>query len=286
LKHSKIVLLFVALFFVRVTFAAEPNDSLSRFPAAGAMGAGSSVTNPSERNSAPLDYRPFSRVAFGVGISPLGIQLQAATNVNRYMNLRGTGNIFRYSPSAISTSGFDVDAKMNLSSTGASLDLYPFPKHGFRLSPGVLYYNANEVNGIFTAQGGTSFSLNNDTYYSSSGNPVRGFASVDLHSQKPAFTMTTGWGNMIPRRGGHFSFPFELGVAFVGSPDVNFALTSGEVCDGAGLNCVDVATDPTIQSDVQAQVAKYRNDLDLLKNYPIVSFGVAYSFHVGPNFAR
>jgi hypothetical protein len=286
LKHSKTVLLFVALLFVRVTFAAEPSDSLSRFPAAGTMGAGSAVNNPSARNSAPLDYRPFSRVAFGVGISPLGIQLQAATNVNRYMNLRGTGNIFRYSPSTISTNGFDVDAKMNLSSTGASLDLYPFPKHGFRLSPGVLYYNANEVNGVFTAQGGTSFSLNNDTYYSSSGNPVRGFASVGLHSQKPAFTMTTGWGNMIPRRSGHFSFPFEVGVAFIGSPDVNFALTSGEVCDGAGLNCVDVATDPTIQSDVQAQVAKYRNDLDLLKTYPIVSFGVAYSFHVGPNFAR
>jgi hypothetical protein len=286
LKSSNIVLLFVALLFVRVTFAAEPSDSLSLFPAAGAVGAGSSVTNPSGRNSAPADYRPFSRVAFGVGISPLGVQLQAATNLNRYMNLRGTGNVFGLTENNISTNGFYIDAKINLASAGASLDLYPFPKHGFRLSPGVLYYNANAVNGVFTAQGGTSFSLNDDTYYSASDDPVQGIASAGLHSQKPAFTMTTGWGNMIPRRGGHLSFPFELGVAFIGSPDLNFALTSGQVCDGAGLNCVDVATDPTIQSDVQAQEAKYKKDLDLLKTYPIISFGVAYSFRVGPNAAR
>jgi hypothetical protein len=286
LKSSNVVLFFVALLFVRVTFAAEPSDSLSLFPAAGAIGAGSSVTNPSAKNSIPGDYRRFSRVALGVGISPLGIQVQAATNLNRYMNLRGTGNVFGLTENNISTNGFYIDAKIHFVSAGASLDLYPFPKHGFRLSPGVLYFNANQANGVFTAQGGTSFSLNDDTYYSASDDPVRGIASLGLHSQKPAFTMTTGWGNMIPRRAGHFSFPFELGAAFIGSPDVNFALTSGQVCDGAGLNCVDVATDPTIQSDLQAQVAKYKKDLDVLKTYPIISFGVAYSFHVGPNAAR
>jgi hypothetical protein len=286
LKRSIILLVFVALLFVRVTFAAEPSDSLSLFPAAGAIGTGSSVTNLSAGNSGSGDYRRFSRVAFGVGISPLGIQLQAATNLNRYINLRGSGNVFGLTENNISTNGFNIDAKMHLASAGASVDFYPFPKHGWRLSPGLLFHNANEVDGVFTAQGGTSFSLNDDTYYSSSNDPVQGVASLGLHSQKAAFTMTTGWGNMIPSRGRHFSFPFELGAAFIGSPDVNFALTSGEVCDGAGLNCVDVATDPEIQSDLQAQIAKYKKDLDALKTYPIISFGVAYSFHVGTNAAR
>ena len=286
MKSSKIVLLSVALLFVRATFAAEPSDSMSLFPAVGALGAGSSVTNPSAKKSTTRDYRPFSRAALGVGISPLGIQLQAATNLNRYMNLRGTGNVFGLTENNISTNGFYIHAKMNLASAGASLDLYPFPRHGWRLSPGVLYYNANEASGVFIAQGGTGFSLNDDIYFSASDDPVQGIGSIGLHTQKPAFTMTTGWGNMIPRRGGHFSFPFELGVAFIGSPDVNFALTSGQICDGAGLNCVDVATDPTIQSDLQAQVAKYKNDLDVLKTYPIISFGVAYSFQVGSKVAH
>jgi len=57
-------------------------------------------------------------------------------------------------------------------------------------------------------------------------------------------------------------------------------LTSGQACNAQGLNCVNVATYPTVQANLQAQVAKYKNDLDPLKTYPIVSFGVAYNFRI------
>jgi hypothetical protein len=90
--------------------------------------------------------------------------------------------------------------------------------------------------------------------------------------------MTTGWGNMISRRGGHWSFPFELGAAFIGVPSVNVALTSGLACNAQGQNCVNVATDPNVQANLQAQIAKYKSDLNPFKYYPIVSFGVGYNF--------
>ncbi len=224
---------------------------------------------------------PFSRVAFGGGISPLGINLIAATNVNRHLNLRGSGNLFKLTENNISTNGFNVDANLNLASAGLSADVFPFPNRGFRLSPGLLFYNHNRASATFNVQGGTSFTLNNYTYYASSANPVMGAGSLGLNSRKPAFTVTTGWGNMIPHNGGHWSFPFEVGVAFIGAPSLNIALTSGQVCDAQGLNCVNVATDPDVQANLQAQIAKYRSDLDPLKTYPIISGGVAYSFHVG-----
>ena len=230
--------------------------------------------------SASLADRPFSRIALGAGISPLGIQLQVATNLNRYMNARATGSFFNYTMDNISTNGFDVSAQMNLASVGASLDLYPFPRHGLRFSPGILFRNTNEVSGTFTAEGGTSFTLNDYTYYSSPANPVRGNGVVGLHTQNPAFTMTTGWGNVIPRKGSHFAFPFEIGAAFIGAPTVDVALTSGQVCDAQGQNCLNVATDADVQQNLRAQVAKYKNDLDPLKTYPILSFGVAYNFRV------
>ncbi len=258
-------------------------QSFSFFSSLAAMAAnpsrGGGQATPPARPTAYAD-EPLSHIAVGAGFSPLGINLLAATNLNRNLNVRVTGNIFKYTASNISTNGFNVDAKLNLASAGASLDYYPFPSHGFRLSPGVLFYNTNSADAIFTAQGGTSFTLNNVTYYASSSNPVRGTGNLGLHSQNPAFTITTGWGNVIPRNGGHFSFPFELGVAFIGAPAVKMALTSGQVCDANGQNCVDVATDPNVQADLQAQVAKYKSDMDPLKTYPIVSFGVAYSFHV------
>jgi hypothetical protein len=215
----------------------------------------------------------------------MGINLQMATNLNRYTNIRAIGNVFQYTANNITAggsngaNGFDIDANLNFASAGVALDFYPLKSIALRLSPGMLFLNNNSGSGTVTSQPGASFTLNGVTYYTQSV-PVLGSASIGLNTTKPAFTLTTGWGNMIPRKGGHFSFPVELGVAFVGDPTVNFALTSGQVCDAQGQNCVNVATDPTVQANLAAQVAKYRSDLDPLKTYPIISFGVAYCFHV------
>jgi len=224
--------------------------------------------------------KPFSQFAIGAGVGVMGVNLQAATNLNRFMNLRAVGNVLNYDVNDISTNGFNVNAKLNMATAGASVDIFPFPKHGLRFSPGVLFYNQNAASATFTVQDGTSFSLDDYTYYSSKSNPVRGTGAFGLHKQNPAFTITTGYGNMIPRKGGHISFPFELGVAFIGAPAINVALTQGQVCNAQGLFCVDVATDATVQANLQAQVNKYKNDLDPLKTFPIVSFGVAYNFHL------
>jgi ubiquinone biosynthesis protein Coq4 len=43
---------------------------------------------------------------------------------------------------------------------------------------------------------------------------------------------------------------------------------------------MDVATDQDVQTNLQSQIAKYKNDLDPLKTYPIVSFGMAYNFRI------
>lgn len=224
--------------------------------------------------------KPFSQLAIGAGVGVMGVNLQAATNLNRFMNLRAVGNVFNYNVNNISTNGFNVDAKLNLATAGASVDFFPFPRHGLRFSPGVLFYNQNAASATFTVQDGTSFSLDDYTYYSSKTNPVIGTGTFGVHAQNPAFTMTTGYGNIIPRKGGHLSFPLELGVAFVGTPAVNVALTQGQVCDAQGLNCVDIMNYASLQTNLQAQINKYKGDLDPLRTFPIFTFGVAYNFHL------
>jgi hypothetical protein len=276
LKHSAL-LLSLALLAAPALLVAQTASSPSSL--VGAEGGGGQV--PSTVHYAGPSPGPFSRLAFGGGISTMGINLQAATNLDRYINLRVIGNVFQYTTNNISTNGFNVGAKLNFASAGAALDLYPLQKVAFRLSPGVLFLNNNSGSGTFTAQGGTSFTLDNVTYYASSTNPVQGVGNLGLNAQKPAFTVTGGWGNMIPRKaGGHLSFPVEVGVAFIGAPTLNIVLNSGQVCNAQGQNCVDVATDADVQTNLKAQIAKYQSDLNPLKTYPIVSFGVAYSFHV------
>ncbi len=243
------------------------------------MGGGGTSKSASTAPAAQGPPKPLSRIALGVGFSPLGIGFQAATNINSHFNVRGTGNFLNYTRNNIKTEGFDVTAKLNLASAGASVDFYPFHA-GFRLSPGILFYNQNKVDAVFIAAAGTSFTLNNHTYYSAGGSSaVQGLGTFGLGNGSQAFTMTTGWGNVIPASGRHISFPFEVGVAFTKDPTVSLNL-SGVVCDAQGKNCVNVATDATAQADLAAQVKKYQNDFNQLKTYPIVSFGVAYNFRI------
>jgi len=243
--------------------------------AAGGTASEKSHVAPARRTQ----LKPFSRIAVGVGVSPLGVGFEVATNINRHFNIRGTGNFFNYTDDGITTEGFNVTAKANFASAGASLDYYPFHK-GFRLSPGVLFYNQNKVDVVFRAQPGTSFTLDDHTYYSASGTQaVVGNGTFGLGNGQAAFTATTGWGNVIPASGRHLTFPVEIGVAFIKKPTAVLNLT-GFVCDSNGQNCVNVETDPTAQADLAAQVKSYANDIDQLKTYPIVKFGVSYNFRI------
>lgn len=283
-------LIVVALLLPSSTFFAQSSSSLVSYLDPEAMpGAGHEAVAP-EQAPAPaitsLPPRPFSRVAFGVGFSPLGVQMALTTNLNQHFNLRSTGNLFSYS-SSFTSNGIPASARLNLKSAGTAVDIYPFHK-GFRISPGLLFYNANQATADASVPGGTSFTLNNQTYYSAHANPATGARPVDgtgqmrLNTTNPALTITTGWGNTLPRNG-HWSFPFEVGFAFTGAPSVKVNLNGWACYDNAQTLCTDInsKTDPIaleIQSNLQIQVAKWTHDVEPLKTYPIASFCVAYSF--------
>jgi hypothetical protein len=242
----------------------------------------------------PASVPPFSRIAIGGNVSTLGPNLQITTNLASHLNLRATGNAFNYS-TTFSTNGFDANAKLNMVSAGLSADIFPF-RAGFRISPGVMVVNNNRISATALAASGTSFTFDDATYYSANTNaaagttPLNVAASLGLDTNKRAFTVTTGWGNTIPRKG-HWSFPFELGVAFVGQPSLNVSL-SGWACQDAALTqCGNVndatnSTSQDIQSSLNMQIAKWKNDIDPLKTYPIISFGAAYSFRVRSGTAK
>jgi hypothetical protein len=248
-------------------------------------GGGHTASNTEGSN---VSNGPLSHLAFGGGISPLGIQLQATTNLASHLNLRASGNFFNYSTN-FTSNGINATAKLNLASAGASVDAYPF-RWGFRISPGVLFYNQNQLTAATNVPAGTSFTLNDTTYYSANTNsatgatPIVGNGALGLNATKPAFTATVGFGNTA-RGNRHWSFPVDLGVAFIGAPTVKVSLSGWACADQAQTECSNLA-DPTnpisvaVQSNLTAQVAKWTSDLNPLKTYPILSAGVAYSFRI------
>ncbi|RXS97049.1 hypothetical protein [Silvibacterium dinghuense] len=269
------------LVFVPLAFAELPSAAASPAEPGGGVSSG--------RVTAPAQEKPLSEMALGVGISPLGIGMQAVTNLKPYMNLRLTGNVFAYSVNNISTNGFNLDASLSLASTGVSLDLYPFPGHGFRISPGLLAYSGNQATATASVAGGSELTLDNQTFYAASSNaatgatPLAGSASLKLNSNKPAFTITLGWGNHVLAKH-HLSFPFEIGAAFIGSPAVRMNLSGWACTDAAQLNCASVTGTSSLatqfQSALKTQEAKWDSDLNVLQCYPILSIGVAYRFAI------
>ncbi len=269
---------------------ASSSRSIFSFDGSSASFGGSS-TAPARGEINNPSLAPFSRLAFSGGIGSMGINMQAAVNANRFFNIRGTGNYFSYNVSNVTinngggSNGISVSGNLKFATAGASLDIYPFPNHGFRLSPGAVFYNQNRATAAGATTPGSSFTFGSQTYYSDTVDPLNLAASLGLNKQKTAFSMTTGWGNLIPRRGGHFSFPFEIGAIFAGAPTIGFNAT-GNACltqaDAAinGPTCQNMATNPQAQANIAAQVAKYQKDLNVVPVYPIFSFGIGYNFKV------
>ena len=237
-----------------------------------------SATAPAQTISS-YDVPAFSRMSMGAGFSTLGIGLQVSTDINSHLNVRGIGNTFNYSRN-FTTSGIPISASLTFGSGGAMVDYYP--SHlGFRVSGGALFANQNGASGTASIPGGNSFTLNHQTYYSASANPLNGIGSLALNSTKTGGIVTLGWGNHV-KRSGHLTVPFEIGAVFDGSPKANLALTGTACIDPGQTECTDISANTPIaqqfQNNLSAQIAKWNSDLKALEAYPVISVGIAYSW--------
>jgi hypothetical protein len=221
----------------------------------------------------------FRRYGLGSYDSPLGFGGRLAVSLTSNVNLRVGASYFSYSLRR-TVSNIPFTANVLLQSEQAAVDWYPW--HGsFHVSPGALFGNSNRAYGGATVQAGNSFTLNGTTYYSGAAGPVQATGSVRFARTAPM--LTAGWGNWVrhpQERGGerHWVFPFEAGVAFTGDPKTALNY-SGVVCSSSSqLYCQNIATDPQVQANIQAERKKLQNDANWLRFYPIISGGVIYRF--------
>jgi hypothetical protein len=233
---------------------------------------------------------PFSRIGIGADISPLGIGIKGAIVLNHYFDARLMGNFFGADTGRFEVDGFNVDAKLHMASAAAALDWYPFGSV-WRLSPGIMFLNSNQLSGTGTITPGTSFQLENQTYYSASPNPATGATplvgtgTLGLHTNRPAAMLTGGFGKFIPRSNRHWSFPSEFGVVFTGAPTININVTGWACLDAKQTRCSNLA-DPKnpiaiqFNDNLQARLNSWRKDLDKVQIYPVFSYSVVYSFNI------
>ncbi len=225
--------------------------------------------------SRPTGVRPFSAVAIGVRVGLSGVGLELATPLARRLNLRAGGSFLSVDPHFVED-GIDVIGDIQLRSAFAAVDLFPFGGR-FHISPGFTLYNGNRLNAKAMVPGGQEFDLGDGTYTSDTADPVHGMFGLDF-GRKSAPRLTLGWGNMIPRTGGHWSFPFEIGAEYIGKPPQVTLTLAGTVCQGPGF-CQPIDQNPTAQQNVTIEQNQINSDIpSWLRFFPLVSTGVSYRF--------
>jgi hypothetical protein len=238
------------------------------------------------------NYRqaPFSRVGIGADVNPLGIGIKGAIVLNHYYDARMNVNFFNYNSGRFEVEGFNVNADLHMASAGASFDWYPMGSI-WRVSPGLMLFNGNQFSGSTDIVAGTSFTIDNQTYYSAKPNavtgatPLVGTGVVSLHKNEPAFTVAGGFGKFIPRSDRHWSFPTEFGVIFNGAPSIKINASGWACTDFKQTRCSDIG-DPTnpiaiqFNNSLQSQLSKWNRELGKVTIYPLFSYSVVYSFDI------
>jgi hypothetical protein len=246
---------------------AEPAASLA-LPAAPSAPAVPAAAPAPETSSSP-------RVGIGVMVGTLGVGGQVAVRVLRPLNIRagfsGLGIGYNFN-----NDGLDYGAHLRLEGAPVTADFFFF--HGMHVSGGGLLYNGTRITGTAAVSSGTTFTLNNVTYESSTSSPVAG--TVGANFRKVAPMVGFGFGNLVPRGSRHWSITSDFGVAFTGSPNASLNL-AGLACPAgttSGPTCLNVATNASVQSNVVAEQANVNSKLKFFKIYPVFSLGFGYAF--------
>lgn len=234
---------------------------------------GLAIPLSAQATAAHQPMQPFSAIAVGVTVGSTGIGVLVATPLGEHFNLRGNASFYNYTGN-FSSDGIDYAASIKLRSVSESLDWFPF-HNGFRISPGLTIDNGNTFSAALSVPAGQTAELGDITYTSSPTNTIHGTATLSF-GRHVAPSITTGWGNVIPRGGHrHLSVPFEIGFQYIGTPLIALNL-AGTGCEQQG--CSDLQTDPTAIANIQQQQAKLNNDIHPLRFFPILTTGVAWRF--------
>lgn len=212
------------------------------------------------------------RVGFAVKGSFLGVGAEVAARATHRTNVRAGFNVLGYSR-GFDKDGVKYDGHLSFRTIEAHYDILPWAR-SFHISPGMLAYLGNPISANAFLPGTKSFTLGSTDYTSDPNNPVHIHGRLNFNQVAPMITV--GFGNLVHRDDKRFTVPFEIGVAFQGSPKTTLNLT-GNVCDAQGANCQS-ASSSSVQNNVVAEQTKLNNDIRVFKMYPIISVGFGYKF--------
>lgn len=190
-------------------------------------------------------------VGVGAKVSTLGLGLEGIKPINNKLDLRLGVNKFDYDADE-TLDGTDYKAKLGMQTVAALADFRPV-SNGFFVSGGVMM-NDNNLDASATVTATDPVTIGTKTI--TSGTVTSGISFDDMSPyvgigyRKPA-GHAKGW-----------AFTTEAGILLQGDPKITVKESTGTVA----------------QSDIDAEIESVRDDVDALKNLPVISLGAVYNF--------
>jgi hypothetical protein len=190
-------------------------------------------------------------------IGTLGLGGGVTKNIVPQINGRLSINWFRYN---YSTTASDVayNFKLKLLTVGALADWHP-GESGFRVTGGI-YFNNNRISGTARLTSGETVNIGGIDHLVDDLGVLT--AGIDFNTLAPYIGI--GWGNPV-RQDSRWTFAFDLGLLYQGSPKVNLTATNpGNI--------------PGLDADLAREEDSVSQSLRSFKYYPVISLGISYNF--------
>ncbi|MDD2700336.1 MAG: hypothetical protein PHH36_03765 [Sideroxydans sp.] len=192
-------------------------------------------------------------------VSTLGGGLEIGAPLSERYTARLGFNTFKASGNTDS-GGLNYTGDLKLSSVSAMMDWRPW--NGVtHLTAGVIF-NSNKLELNAAATAGTVYNINGFDYTANTGDAIN--TTVDFNKVSPYLGI--GWSGQPKKQG--FSFSSDIGILFQGSPKATVT-ASGSWAGTGGKTVTDLV------ADAQSQL---NSDLSNFKYYPVISFGIGYTF--------
>lgn len=190
-------------------------------------------------------------------IGTLGLGGGITKNIVPQINGRLSINWFSYN---YSTTASDVayNFKLKLLTVGALADWHP-GESGFRVTGGI-YFNNNRISGVAQLVGTDTYQIGPISYTGAELGVLT--AGIDFNTLSPYIGI--GWGNPV-RQDSRWTFAFDLGLLYQGSPKVN-------------LTATNPSNIPGLDADLATEEDNVSQALRSFKYYPVISLGISYNF--------
>jgi hypothetical protein len=209
------------------------------------------VLLPNGRAGAALD-----EWALGFKSGTLGLGGELTTNLGPDMHLRGSIQWFDLS-FGLEIDDIDYDVDLRLLNPMLALDWYPW-SGDFRLSAGIVF-NGSDLD--VEATSNQPIQIGNRVYFPSDFGSLRG--EGEFNDLAPYVGL--GFGN--PFLGdGRWGLTAEIGVAYIGSPNVSLRATG------------PFADNPLLLADLAEEEEEIEDELDKWRFYPVLALTLYYRF--------